>query len=503
MSNVRIRTTVGAVLLVAAVAAMTTTSGGGRPLVGALIAGIGWVLSVIFTDKYVNKYPRRYVSYLLASHLKAATTMAVTSWILGALAGPVRVPPAALWGGVGLFVLVDALVSLLWRPVLPVGGSDVPEPIARADTPRDAQRFKSPDGPGVVCSDEHPVVSRAACPALTEPLAGFVARHAPGMEARRDYLLVEGEAFAAGDEPLPRSDLLIVGGFRLNDVRHLGRFLLSCADRLQPRGYLVGRYLPLENDSARLRVRYSGPCYWAVSSLQFAWHRALPKIPRLNALYFVVTKGKNRVISRTELWGRLQSCGLRVIGETDGDGELLLIAQQTGDRPSVRNPSYFPVIALERVGLDGQIIRAHKVRTMYPFSEFLQKRVFDDNALGQTGKFAGDPRITGYGRFLRKYWVDEVPQILDWWRGDLKLVGLRAISLHYFSLYPPDFQALYVTVKPGLVPPIFSESTAGFEEILAVERAYLESYRSHPVRTDVRYLWKTVHDIVFKGIRSH
>jgi lipopolysaccharide/colanic/teichoic acid biosynthesis glycosyltransferase len=195
---------------------------------------------------------------------------------------------------------------------------------------------------------------------------------------------------------------------------------------------------------------------------------------------------------------------MRVVSEaTAGEGELFLIAQKAADPIRTRRPSYYPIIALERVGLGGHIIRAHKVRTMYPFSEFLQQDIHEAHSLGTTGKFAGDSRITRYGRFLRKYWLDETPQILDWWRGDIKLIGLRAMSRHYFSLYPPEFQALYLKVKPGLVPPVFGESTRGFQDIVDIERRYLESYLRRPVRTDIGSFLGTLHDIVLKGVRSH
>ena len=153
--------------------------------------------------------------------------------------------------------------------------------------------------------------------------------------------------------------------------------------------------------------------------------------------------------------------------------------------------------------MDGKIFHTHKIRTMFPFSEFLQKRIFEDHGLASSGKFMNDFRLTEYGRFLRKYWLDELPGIFDWVRGDIKLVGLRATSRHYLSLYPKELYDLYIQIKPGLVPPIFSESTSGFDQIVKVELTYLQRYREHPVRTDIRYFMQTFKDIVFRGIRSH
>jgi lipopolysaccharide/colanic/teichoic acid biosynthesis glycosyltransferase len=193
---------------------------------------------------------------------------------------------------------------------------------------------------------------------------------------------------------------------------------------------------------------------------------------------------------------------MRVVAESKGDGELYIIAQRVALAVQGKRPSYYPVAVLEKVGLDGQIVHMHKIRTMFPFSEFLQKRIFEDHGLAATGKFANDFRLTEFGKFLRKYWLDELPQIFDWLRGDIKLVGMRATSRHFLSLYPKELYDLYIQIKPGLIPPIFDETTDGFDKIVEVELTYLKSYWEKPIRTDIQCLTKTLTDIVFRGIRS-
>ena len=152
-----------------------------------------------------------------------------------------------------------------------------------------------------------------------------------------------------------------------------------------------------------------------------------------------------------------------VLAESKGDGELYIIAKRVTSPVQNKIPSFYFIASLEKVGLDGKIIHTHKIRTMYPFSEFLQKRIFEDHGLATTGKFANDFRLTEYGSFLRKYWLDELPQIFDWLRGDVKLVGMRATSPHFLSLYPKELYDLYIQIKPGLIPPIFDETTNGFD----------------------------------------
>ena len=138
---------------------------------------------------------------------------------------------------------------------------------------------------------------------------------------------------------------------------------------------------------------------------------------------------------------------------------------------------------------------------MYPYSEFLQKKVFEQNELTSTGKFAADFRITEFGKIYRKYWIDEIPQLLDWFRGTIKLVGIRAMSQHFFSLYPQEYQEMYFKVKPGIISPIFDEKTDGFKDIVRIEQAYLESFLKNPVKTDIKYFYITI-SRMFGGVRS-
>ena len=110
---------------------------------------------------------------------------------------------------------------------------------------------------------------------------------------------------------------------------------------------------------------------------------------------------------------------------------------------------------------------------------------------------------TEYGPMIRRHWIDELPGLYDWLRGDVKLVGMRATSPQFLSLYPQELYDLYIQIKPGLVPPIFDEATNGFDDIVRIEMAYLERYITAPVKTDIQYFWYTFRDIVFRKVRSH
>lgn len=106
------------------------------------------------------------------------------------------------------------------------------------------------------------------------------------------------------------------------------------------------------------------------------------------------------------------------------------------------------------------------------------------------GKIAGDYRVNAAGRFLRKTWLDELPMLINWMKGDLKLVGVRPLSSHYFSLYSEELRALRIRTKPGLIPPFYADMPGTLDEIQESERRYLEQYLRSPFLTDWRYFWK-------------
>ena len=279
----------------------------------------------------------------------------------------------------------------------------------------------------------------------------------------------------------------------LNSLRRVNRHLGAAFATLVEGGFAIFVYEPLEKRRERTRA----------PRLDFLIHRALPRLPVTEWVYPLITGGRNRAMSRAEVWGRLQYSGYDVLREEEAEsGECLVLARKLYEPSKVTNPSHYPVIKLDRMGLGGEIIKIHKVRTMHPYSEFIQQKLFDMYDLSATGKFKEDFRITGWGKVLRRYWLDELPQLLDWLRGNIKIVGIRAMSLHYFSLYPRRYQDKYCQVKPGFLSPIFDESTSSFDDIVATEERYLDAYLEKPLRADLRYFRSTLSDIMFKGTRS-
>ncbi len=289
---------------------------------------------------------------------------------------------------------------------------------------------------------------------------------------------------------------------RINNARRLNKFILSVHKKLHLGGWIVVKYQSLGVRKGELLNRLPKILFLPFYYFDFFFHRVFPRLRHINSLYFMITKGKNRALSKAEVWGRLHYCGFEVLDEVEVGKETFLIAQKTQEPSRDENPSYYPFIKLDRIGFHGEIIKIHKLRTMHPYSEYIQNKVYELTSLGTSGKFKDDFRITDWGKVLRKYWLDELPQIIDLLCGKIKLVGIRAMSKHYFSLYPKEYQEMFVKVKPGLLSPLFDEKTDGFDEIVEVEGRYLKKYLQNPVKTDIEYFWKTIAHIFFKGTRG-
>jgi lipopolysaccharide/colanic/teichoic acid biosynthesis glycosyltransferase len=314
---------------------------------------------------------------------------------------------------------------------------------------------------------------------------------------------VQDETMVLSDSrSIIRNELsLLIVEKRLNDFSTLNKQLLNFHSSLKNGGLLVVSYHRIEDTDRMLREKFPSPFYQIIYPFHWIFFKVCSKIQGLYQLQEVLSRGKNKVFSWVEVSGRLAYAGFDTEAEFKVDGKQWIIARKVKTPSENPNPSYFIFIQLNRVTLFGNIIRINKLRSMYPYSEFLQKKIYEQNSLNNTGKFKDDPRITTQGRVFRKYWLDELPQFIDWLRGDIKLVGIRAMSQHFFSLYNEEYKELYYNVKPGIISPIFDEKTADFEEIQRVEYEYLKSYVQHPLKTDWKYFWITFLHII-RGVRS-
>ena len=79
---------------------------------------------------------------------------------------------------------------------------------------------------------------------------------------------------------------------------------------------------------------------------------------------------------------------------------------------------------------------------------------------------------------------------------------MRPISQHYFGLYPEEFQEYRKKFKPGLIPPVYVEIPETLEDVVDIERRYLEAYERRPLLTDLKYMYLMFYGVLFKNTRS-
>jgi lipopolysaccharide/colanic/teichoic acid biosynthesis glycosyltransferase len=153
---------------------------------------------------------------------------------------------------------------------------------------------------------------------------------------------------------------------------------------------------------------------------------------------------------------------------------LLLAAAIRLDSPG---PVFF---RQERAGKGGIPFRIFKFRSM----------VSDAAEKGPSITVAGDPRITRVGRFLRRMKLDELPQLLNVWRGEMSLVGPRPEVPAYVALYD-ERQRKVLSVRPGITDPasiLYSDEEGILAAAADPQRLYEETVLPRKLELNLRYI---------------
>jgi lipopolysaccharide/colanic/teichoic acid biosynthesis glycosyltransferase len=290
---------------------------------------------------------------------------------------------------------------------------------------------------------------------------------------------------------------------RINDFKRINKFFEAVNLILPQHGVYINCVQTNSLKKKRFIEKYPSVLNWIFYFFWFIFMRIFPKLPITKKIYFWITNGYHRAISRAEALGRLYSCGFEVIDDQVINGQLYFTARKVREPFFDYRPTYGLMIRLKRVGKNGKNIYVNKLRTMHPYSEYLQDYVYQKHSLQEGGKFHKDFRVSTLGRVMRKLWIDELPMLLNLLKGDLKLVGVRPLSQHYLELYNEDFRARRIRYRPGLVPPFYADMPKSLEEIQASEAHYLDAFDKHPLWTDFRYFWKAMYNIVVRNARSN
>ena len=296
----------------------------------------------------------------------------------------------------------------------------------------------------------------------------------------------------------------IVNFMPLNHIRGVNKLFTTVNDKLPDNGVFVCCYEPQSVTKRNILNRFPPVIGWLYYTAFFCYKRVLPKLFMTSRLYFDITEGKNRVLSKAEVMGRLCYCGFEIIDERK-KGDLNYVVARRKFRPEIVSRRLYGILVkLNRVGKNGKLFKVYKFRTMHPYSEFLQAYIYERYSLQEGGKFNHDIRVTTLGRIMRKYWIDELPMLLNLLKGNMKLVGVRPISQHYFSLYSKELQEQRTRHKPGLLPPFYADMPKTLDEIQASEIRYLTMCEERgTLVTDFIYFWKIVFTIFVKRARSN
>jgi lipopolysaccharide/colanic/teichoic acid biosynthesis glycosyltransferase len=159
-----------------------------------------------------------------------------------------------------------------------------------------------------------------------------------------------------------------------------------------------------------------------------------------------------------------------------------------------RGPIFF---VDRRIGVGEREFPMLKFRTMVPEAPKLQPRLEAENeAGGALFKIRDDPRITRVGRFLRRFSLDEIPQVVNVLKGEMSLVGPRPLPLRDYKLLE-DWHRRRYGVLPGMTGlwQISGRSGLSFDDLVRLDFTYLENWS---IWLDISIIVKTIPAVIMR-----
>ena len=159
--------------------------------------------------------------------------------------------------------------------------------------------------------------------------------------------------------------------------------------------------------------------------------------------------------------------------------------------------SGFPILySWKIVGINGRQISSWKFRTMVKSADLQKEKLLNKNEMdGPLFKIKKDPRITKFGKILRKFSIDELPQLFSVFKGDMSLVGPRPPLQAEWKSFN-EKQKLKMSVKPGMTG-LWQVSGRNkintFEDIINYDLKYINSWS---LTLDLKILFKTIPAII-------
>ena len=166
-----------------------------------------------------------------------------------------------------------------------------------------------------------------------------------------------------------------------------------------------------------------------------------------------------------------------------------------------------PIYADKRVGKNGKIIKVLKFRSMFKDADDNPKKYLNDEQYEQfikERKVDNDPRITKFGKIIRKTSVDELPQLLNILGGSMSTVGNRPITIQELEAnYKEEQQKIFLSARPGLTG-WWQVSGRNNVEYYNGERQKLELeyFEKRSIGFDIKIMFKTIPAVLKqKGVK--
>ena len=153
-----------------------------------------------------------------------------------------------------------------------------------------------------------------------------------------------------------------------------------------------------------------------------------------------------------------------------------------------------PFFIQSRIGLNGKLFNMYKIRSMSPNSSHKHSGYYT---------YEDDPRILWIGHFIRKYSIDELPQLLNILKSDMSFIGPRpAIHDEFVSEdISPQLEYLIAkrtSIRPGLtgLAQVILRNQADWNQKLMIDKKYLSSIGGKQFRIDIMIIFKTIHSLI-------
>ncbi|MFA5947423.1 MAG: sugar transferase [Candidatus Gracilibacteria bacterium] len=207
-------------------------------------------------------------------------------------------------------------------------------------------------------------------------------------------------------------------------------------------------------------------------------------------------------------WGKVVKRSMDVFGASVGLLFLspIFLATALAIKIDSKGPILFTKLddgqRVKRVGKDGKLFNFYKFRSMKPKTDSLRYTELAKNNLRKDGpliKIGNDPRITKIGKFIRKYSIDELPQLFNVIKGDMSLVGPRPHLPEEVKNYKKH-QRFVLTILPGItgISQISGRSDLSFEDEIKLDRLYIENWS---LIKDIKIILSTFL-VVLKGYKE-